>query len=352
LNADLETVLGHISEQLEMLTNSNRGSRFLGQAADRKAVDHLADGGSFEHGSELPLGWKAVERDRHSKAGGGLTGLLRKALAVSTDQSGGYLVPPEIAREVLWALRARSVIFSMGVTTVPLKKSLDLVALSRGATASYVGENAFVPVSEETFAEQALLRPKELAALVPISDRLLRDADNPSVEEIVRRDLAEVLALRTDLAFLRGTGSGGEPRGIKNVVGLTVAPSLGPPRRPGRVRPAQGLCLINARAECAFQPARLRVSSPNDQWPGEAQGLNGSLSRRDGPAFFRPDRGLRSLAELSVSNDDADSDEPLGWLEQRLQRDLLQLGLERALGRGRRFFSHRRLRRGGLLDGD
>jgi HK97 family phage major capsid protein len=153
---------------------------------------------------------------------------MRKALAVSTDSSGGYLVPAEISRDVLMGLRARSAVMQMGPTIVPLKKSLDVVSLSTGASAVYLAENAPIPVSEQTFVQSALLTPRELAALVPVSDRLLRDADdNPSVEEIVRRDLAEVLALRADLAFLRGTGTGREPRGIRNTPGLTPAPSLG-----------------------------------------------------------------------------------------------------------------------------
>jgi HK97 family phage major capsid protein len=153
---------------------------------------------------------------------------MQKALAVSTDSSGGYLVPPDVSRDVLTGLRARSAVMRMGPTIVPLKKSLDVVALSTGASATYLAENAPVPVSEQTFVQSALLTPKELAALIPVSDRLLRDAaDNPSVEDIVRLDLAEVLALRADLAFLRGTGTGGEPRGVRNSPALTPPPSMG-----------------------------------------------------------------------------------------------------------------------------
>jgi HK97 family phage major capsid protein len=36
------------------------------------------------------------------------------------------------------------------------------------------------------------------------------------------------MALRVDLSFLRGTGSGGEPLGLLNTSGLTAAPDLGP----------------------------------------------------------------------------------------------------------------------------
>jgi HK97 family phage major capsid protein len=85
-----------------------------------------------------------------------------------------------------------------------------------------------IPVSEQTFAQTPLLTPKELGALVPVSNRLLHDAAvSPSVEQVIREDLAEILALRQDLAFIQGTGTGGEPLGIVNATGLTPAPSLG-----------------------------------------------------------------------------------------------------------------------------
>jgi HK97 family phage major capsid protein len=228
LTTDFEAVLDHLSRQLETLSADGRGSRFAGQAADEKTVTHLASGGTLARESRgLPEGWRTVDR-RSGGHEGGLAGVMRKALAVSTDSSGGYLVPAEVSRDVLMGLRARSAVMRMGPTIVPLKKSLDVVSLSTGASAVYLAENAPIPVSEQTFVQSALLTPKELAALVPVSDRLLRDADdNPSIEQIVRTDLAEVLALRGDLAFLRGTGTGGEPRGIRNTPGLTPPPSMG-----------------------------------------------------------------------------------------------------------------------------
>jgi HK97 family phage major capsid protein len=76
--------------------------------------------------------------------------------------------------------------------------------------------------SEQTFTETALVAPKELVGFVPISNRLLRDTDDPGADDLIRRDLVEVLSLRADLAFIRGTGVGQEPRGIRNVSGVNV----------------------------------------------------------------------------------------------------------------------------------
>jgi HK97 family phage major capsid protein len=195
------------------------GSRFAAPGAAGDVLDQLAAGGSIQQ----PSSDSAVARpDQRAGLALGL-----KALAAATPSAGGSLVEPEVAADVLVRIRARAVVYRAGARVVPVKKSLAINALSAGATAYYVAENAAIPVSEETFSQDVILSPRELAALVPVSNRLLRDADNPAIEEIVRGDLARIMALRADLAFLRGTGASVEPVGISNTAGLTPAPDLG-----------------------------------------------------------------------------------------------------------------------------
>ncbi|MBA3364691.1 MAG: phage major capsid protein [Actinobacteria bacterium] len=223
----LDEVLDRISSDLARLDNKSSGadewrsgSRYVGPNAERSLVEHVAAGGSVGR-TVKPY------RPAGSRTKGGLA-FGMKALAEGTATSGGYLVEPEFAAEIAHLVRARSAVMQMGVTTIPVRKELNVTSVSTGATAAYVAENARIPVSEETFAQAAILRPRNLAALVPISNRLLRDADEtPAVEDVIRRDLAEVLALRQDIAFLQGTGTGEEPLGLRNVAGTTAAPSLG-----------------------------------------------------------------------------------------------------------------------------
>jgi HK97 family phage major capsid protein len=75
-------------------------------------------------------------------------------------------------------------------------------------------------------AQQVLLLPKELGTILPVSNRLLRDAGQ-EVADAIFSDLSEVLGLRLDLAFTQGTGTGAEPLGIKNKSGTLAGPSLG-----------------------------------------------------------------------------------------------------------------------------
>jgi HK97 family phage major capsid protein len=167
---DIDDLLTHLSAQLAELQPhemDRRGSRFVGQGASPSFVERVAAGEDFK-----TMSTSVATRTPT----GGIAAFMSKALAEGTPSSGGYLVPIEYTSEVLKALRARSAVMRLGPTIVPVEKELDITSLSTGATASYVAENARIAVSEQTFAESVLLRPRDLAALVPVSNRLLRDA--------------------------------------------------------------------------------------------------------------------------------------------------------------------------------
>lgn len=220
-------VLAEILAEIKQPSSSETermGSRYLGPNADKNLAAHVAKGGTVES-------LKVAPRSFGAKAwGGGGGGLARsmKALAEGTGSSGGYLVPAWVSAEILALVRSQSAVMQMKPRVLQVGKEMLLTSLSSGATAYYLaGENSSIPPSEETFDQAPLLKPTELGALVPISLRLLRDADdNPDVEDIIREDLAEVMALRQDLAFLRGTGTLGEPRGVLNTPGLTPGPTV------------------------------------------------------------------------------------------------------------------------------
>jgi HK97 family phage major capsid protein len=148
--------------------------------------------------------------------------MRQKALAEGTPSAGGVLVPREYMDDLLGLLREQAVVRRANPRSQRFQKEMYQTSVSTGATAFYTQENAQIPISEESFAEAPLLTPKNLTALVPASNYLLRDA--AEAEDFVRADLAEVLALREDLAFLRGTGTLGEPRGFRNIVGITLDP--------------------------------------------------------------------------------------------------------------------------------
>lgn len=144
---------------------------------------------------------------------------VTKALAETVFAAGGVLVPDEFVDEIIELLSGRAVVRSLGAISLPMEGgSLSMPRQTAGAQANYIGEMQRIPVSEERFG-MLQLTAKELVAMVPISNNLLRDAARRSgtrVDEIVRNDLIQALALREDLAFIRGDGLNNTPRGLRN----------------------------------------------------------------------------------------------------------------------------------------
>lgn len=213
------------AEKHERARNTREPSSFAGPGATVEAIEELAARGA----SRSAGGRVAENRSLGRRTSSGLAGAMSKAMAEGTGSAGGFLVASEVSADVMRGLRARSAIYRLGPTVVPVKKELAVTSISTGASAAYTLENANIAPSEMTLAQAPLLVPRELAALVPVSNRLLRDAiEEPRLDQVLRDDLSEIMALRADLAFIQGTGTGAEPLGVRNTAGLTPAPNLGP----------------------------------------------------------------------------------------------------------------------------
>lgn len=141
---------------------------------------------------------------------------MAKSLVESTLEDGGALAPPEYAAEVIELLRARTVVRALGAVPMPMNgSSLALPYLSSGSSASYVGEVKNIPTSQPGTG-MLQLNAKKLAALVPLSNDLLRDGGSaPQVDALVRNDLVREMSLREDLAFIRDDGTENTPKGIR-----------------------------------------------------------------------------------------------------------------------------------------
>jgi HK97 family phage major capsid protein len=106
-----------------------RGSRFVDQGASRSLVEHIAGGGTYELAGATPK--RSTERRAASQG----VAFGMKALAEGTGSAGGYLVPVEVADEIVKLLRARSAVLRLAPTTVPVEKELDITSLATGASA-------------------------------------------------------------------------------------------------------------------------------------------------------------------------------------------------------------------------
>ena len=138
-----------------------------------------------------------------------------KSLTAGTLADGGALVSDEFVPELIELLRAMSVVRTAGPRVLDMPSgSLTMPRQTAAATASYTGEVTNITSSQQTL-DQIQLTGRKLAALTPVSNDLLRQS-NPSADQMVRDDLVRVMALREDLAFLRGDGTQNTPKGLLN----------------------------------------------------------------------------------------------------------------------------------------
>jgi HK97 family phage major capsid protein len=137
----------------------------------------------------------------------------QRALGTATLGTGGALVAPEYASELLDFLHPLAVVRGMGASVIPMSSgTLSMPFLDTAATASYVGENSGVNESSPGDARLHLVR-KILQAILAMSKELVRESSY-SVDVFMRNHLARVMASREDLAFIRGDGTQQTPRGM------------------------------------------------------------------------------------------------------------------------------------------
>lgn len=154
------------------------------------------------------LGWdKSNEAER--KIVGEYMDLINKTPMSTSTGSGGYSIPPQAIMNFIDALYAKTVLVEAGATLMTnLSGSPVTIPKQNGkSTAYWVAENSAITESSIGDA-QISMTPKEVAALVKLSNKLLMlSGSNPSIEALIVADLQKQLRLAIDLAGLRGNAS-------------------------------------------------------------------------------------------------------------------------------------------------
>jgi HK97 family phage major capsid protein len=190
-----------------------RAINYLANPADRSAREAA--------GFEIEASEAAAQKlGRQSR---GITipqDVLRRDLNVGTATAGGNLVATELdAGSFIELLRNASALDQAGATVLTgLTGNVAIPRQSGAGTAYWVAESGAPSESQQTI-DQVSLTPKTVAAYVDYSRRLMIQS-SIDVENMVRADLATVLALKIDLAGLYGTGSNSEPLGLKLTTGV------------------------------------------------------------------------------------------------------------------------------------
>lgn len=137
---------------------------------------------------------------------------FKAALLQNTGTAGGFLVPEQQSRELVEYLRHMAKV-RPHARVVPLNGTMTMPVQSSGAAATYIGENTDDNAQDITFGQRRLTARK-LRALIAVSNDLIRNS-SPEADTIVRDDLAGALAEAEDLSFIRGSGIGDNPKGMR-----------------------------------------------------------------------------------------------------------------------------------------
>lgn len=148
--------------------------------------------------------------------------VLRRDLNVGTATAGGNLVATDLlAGSFIELLRNKLALANVGATVLNgLQGNIAIPKQTGAATAYWVGEGSAPTESQETLG-QVTMSPKTVGAFVDYSRRLLLQS-SIDVEQMVRNDLARVIALEIDRAGIYGSGSSNQPLGLVNTVGINT----------------------------------------------------------------------------------------------------------------------------------
>jgi len=122
--------------------------------------------------------------------------------------------------EFIDVLRNQSSVMAAGARILNgLQNDVSIPKKATAASATWISaEGGDATASEPTFGS-VTLSPKDLAVMTQVTRRMIQQS-TLDIEALIRDDIAEAIALGLDLAALAGTGSSGQPTGIKNTSGI------------------------------------------------------------------------------------------------------------------------------------
>ena len=148
--------------------------------------------------------------------------VLRRDLTVATASAAGDLVFTDgRPGSFIELLRKKSALAGLGVGQLTgLQGNVAIPRQTGAATAYWVAESGAPTESNQT-VDQVNLSPKTVGAFTDYSRRLMLQS-SIDVEQMIRQDLATVLALEIDRVGLYGLGNTNQPLGIKLTTGINT----------------------------------------------------------------------------------------------------------------------------------
>lgn len=145
---------------------------------------------------------------------------------LNTSDDSGIIAQDFRGGDFIDVLRNASSVMQAGATMLTgLKGNVAIPKKTAGSSAGWIStEGGAASESEPTFG-QVTMTPKTLGAFTDIT-RLMMMQSSPDIEALVRDDLSRAIALAIDLGALQGSGSSGQPTGVKNTSGVNKPTSF------------------------------------------------------------------------------------------------------------------------------
>jgi HK97 family phage major capsid protein len=198
--------------------------------AMRASMPADVGGGNVDIGFEREISQEVVRRSGREFQGIAVPHQVFLERRTLTVGSAAADLVPNVHRPDLFIDRLRTslVCASLGATYLDglVGTPIDLPRQTGSSTAQWVGEDGSLTETDATF-DDVSFTPKTVGAMTSYSRRTLLNA-SPSIEQIIRNDLAAIIANAVDQKAMTGDGSSNTPTGIVNAgaTELSVSTSL------------------------------------------------------------------------------------------------------------------------------
>jgi len=213
--------VGTVSADIGLTEKESRSFSFVRAI---RAMAYPNDRGAYEDAAFEREVSAAVEQRMGATARGMLVPdeVLRRDLTVGTGSAAGDLVFTDARPgSFIELLRNRLALTDLGVTMLTGLNGPVAIPRQTGAPTAYWVAEKGAPTESNPTVDQVNLTPKTLGAYTEFSRKLVLQS-SLDVEQMVRNELAKVIALEIDRAALYGLGNTNQPQGLKLVTGINT----------------------------------------------------------------------------------------------------------------------------------
>ncbi len=159
----------------------------------------------------------------NSVVGGGLmvpmSVFVERGIRADMTTDAGLYGDTHMASQFINTLRAETQMGKLGARFLPgLVGSLSIPKKTGNAAFGFVDEGVNVPTGDVPVGKISMAG-KHIGGVVPLTFEIMRQS-SPAIEDIVRADMLEGIALGIDLAAFVADGTGFNPLGILNTIGI------------------------------------------------------------------------------------------------------------------------------------